>query len=215
MAEGYIIIDKATTYINENAKIGKGTVIKPNTTIEGTAVIGENSVIGPNSVICGGIIGDNVTVLMSYVNDASVGCGTTVGPFAHLRPGTVLGENCKIGNFVEIKNSGIGNGTKISHLTYIGDSDVGENVNFGCGTVTVNYDGVKKSRTTVADGAFIGCNTNLVAPVTVGKNAYTAAGSTITADVPAGALGLSRVKQTNIDGWADKKFPKKDKGKNG
>ncbi len=133
-----------------------------------------------------------------------MGSGVTVGPFAYVRPNSVIGDRVKLGDFVEIKNSRIGDGTKVAHLTYVGDSDVGKNVNFGCGTVTVNYDRAKKHRTVIEDDAFIGCNTNLVAPVTVGRGAYTAAGSTVTDDVPPQALAVARARQTNKRDWASR-----------
>ena len=133
-----------------------------------------------------------------------MGSGVTVGPFAYVRPNSVIGDRVKLGDFVEIKNSRIGDGTKVAHLTYVGDSDVGKNVNFGCGTVTVNYDRAKKHRTVIEDDAFIGCNTDLVAPVTVGRGAYTAAGSTVTDDVPPQALAVARARQTNKRDWASR-----------
>ncbi len=153
-------------------------------------VIGEGTVIYPHVVILKGV---------------RIGAGSRIGPFAYLRPGTVVGDGAKIGDFVELKNSNIGHKTSVSHLTYIGDADIGDRVNVGCGVVTVNYDGVNKHRTTVKDDAFIGCNTNLVAPVTVGKDAYTAAGSTITGEVPDGALGIARARQVNKEGWLSPK----------
>jgi bifunctional UDP-N-acetylglucosamine pyrophosphorylase/glucosamine-1-phosphate N-acetyltransferase len=140
-----------------------------------------------------------------YAHDCEVGDDAVVGPYVHLRPNTVLAKGVKIGNFVEVKNSQVGVGSKIPHLSYIGDTDMGDKVNIGSGTITVNYDGKNKNRTKIEDGAFIGCNTNLVAPVTVGKGAYVAAGSTITKNVPADALGVARSRQSNIEGWVTKK----------
>ena len=147
-------------------------------------------------------VGDFTEINASQTNESAIGSHTTVGPFAYVRPNSTIGDHVKVGDFVEIKNSVIGNGTKISHLTYVGDSDCGERVNFGCGTVTTNYDGFKKYRCTIGDDSFIGCNTNLVAPVKVGEGSYIAAGSTITDDVPADALALARTKQTVKEGWA-------------
>ena len=138
----------------------------------------------------------------SQLNESTVADRTKVGPFAYVRPHCHVGADVKVGDFVELKNSTIGDGTKISHLTYVGDTDAGAHINFGCGTVTVNYDGKKKFRTTIGDGAFIGCNTNLVAPVTVGEGAYTAAGSTVTEDVPPDALAIARARQENKEDWA-------------
>jgi len=205
LQNGVTMIDKSSTYIDFDVEIGKDTVIYPNCMIESGTVIGENCVIGPSSKITESKIGNGVSVMSSVLIQASVGDETTVGPFAYLRPNSNIGKKARIGDFVEIKNSNIGNGTKVSHLTYVGDSDVGEKVNFGCGTVTVNYDGKNKFRTTIEDNAFIGCNTNLVAPVTVKAGAYTAAGTTITKEVPADALAIGRVRQENKEGWAGKK----------
>ncbi len=154
--------------------------------IHPSTVIGAGTIVYPNTVIR---------------EDVTIGNGCSIGPFAYLRPGSRIGNHVKLGDFVEIKNSTIGDKTSVSHLTYVGDADVGGRVNFGCGTVTVNYDGAGKHRTTVKDGAFIGCNTNLVAPVTVGANAYTAAGSTITEDVPENSLAIARERQTNKLNW--------------
>lgn len=205
MTEGVTIIDPDNTYIGQDVKIETDTIILPGTTIEGKTTIGTDCVIGPNTQIVSSDIKDGVSIKMSVLMNAVVDNYTTVGPFAYLRPGANIGEHVRIGDFVEIKNSNIDDGTKVSHLTYVGDSDVGKNVNFGCGTVTANYDGVHKYRTTIKDNAFIGCNTNLVAPVTVGENAVTAAGSTINNDVPAHALSIARKRQVNIDGWSSKK----------
>lgn len=205
LQNGVTMIDKSSTYIDYGVELGIDTIIYPNCIIESGTVIGENCVIGPNSKITESRIGNGVSVMNSVLIQTSVGDDTTVGPFAYLRPNSNIGKKARIGDFVEIKNSNIGNGTKVSHLTYVGDSDVGEKVNFGCGTVTVNYDGKKKYRTTIEDNAFIGCNTNLVAPVTVKAGAYTAAGTTITKEVPSDALAIGRVRQENKEGWAGKK----------
>lgn len=201
LVNGVTIIDPETTYIDDEAVIGSDTVIYPNTNIRGNCKIGSFCEIGPNSVLTDTIIGNGVTFLNSVANGAIVGDDTTVGPFAYLRPKANIGNHVKIGDFVEVKNSNIGCGTKVSHLTYIGDSDVGKNINFGCGTITVNYDGKNKFRTVIEDDAFIGCNTNLVAPVTVKKNAFIAAGSTITDDVDENALAIARSRQTVKKNW--------------
>ena len=152
-------------------------------------------------------IGEGTTIYpCTYIHkDVKIGKECSIGPFAYIRPGSVLGDNVKIGDFVEVKNATIGAGTKLSHLTYVGDADIGERVNFGCGTVIVNYDGKSKFRSTVEDDAFIGCNTNLVSPVTVGKGAYIAAGSTITDEVPANALAIARQRQTIKENWLDRR----------
>ncbi len=195
--------------IDKNAVIGKGTVILPNTVIDGKTVIGEDCTIGPNSFLTDTKVGNNTTLNNTQSEQSVIGNGVTAGPFVHIRPDSVIKDNVHIGNFVEVKNSTVGDGSKLPHLLYVGDSDVGRDVNFGCGCVTVNYDGRNKTRTTVKDGAFIGCNTNLIAPVTIGKNAFTAAGSTITEDVPDNALALARSRQTVKEEWVSVKKPYK------
>ena len=202
-AAGVSIMDVNNTYIDPRVKIGSGTVILPGTILRGRTVIGKNCTIGPNAMIRDCTVGDETEVNASQLNESTVGAHTTVGPFAYVRPNSKIGDHVKVGDFVEIKNSVIGNGTKISHLTYVGDSDCGERINFGCGTVTTNYDGFKKFRCTIGDDAFIGCNTNLIAPVTVGNGSYIAAGSTITDEVPADSLAIARERQVNKPGWAE------------
>lgn len=199
--EGVIIPDFTGIIISDDAVIGTGTVILPNTIILSKVEIGEGCIIGPSSVLSDTKVGNKTVINFSLCFGSKIGDNTTVGPYAHLRPGSDIGNSARVGNFVEIKNSVIGDGSKISHLTYVGDSDVGKNVNFGCGCVTVNYDGKNKMRTIVEDNAFIGCNTNLIAPVKVGKNAYTAAGSTITEDVPDNSLAIARERQVNKENW--------------
>lgn len=198
---GVIFVDERAVWIDDTVKIGKGTVIEPNVYLKGDTVIGENVVIGFCTEIVNSKIGDNVDIKHSVITDSEIGEGTTVGPFAYVRPNCKVGKKVKIGDFVEIKNSNIDDGTKLAHLTYVGDADVGKNINFGCGTVVVNYDGKNKHRTVIEDNAFIGCNTNLVSPVKVGKNAFTAAGSTITEDVPANSLAIARNRQTVKEEW--------------
>ncbi|WP_312649649.1 bifunctional UDP-N-acetylglucosamine diphosphorylase/glucosamine-1-phosphate N-acetyltransferase GlmU [Proteiniclasticum sp.] len=210
MENGVTLIDPNSTYIGADVAIENDTIIYPNNLIEGNTKIGKGVTLYPNSRILDSEIGDDVTITSSVILSSRIGRNTSVGPFAYIRPDSVIGEDVKIGDFVEIKKSTIGNGTKISHLTYIGDAEVGSKVNFGCGTVVVNYDGKSKFKTVVGDNAFIGCNTNLVAPVTVHEGAFTAAGSTITEDVPAESLGIARAKQVNKDGWVRKR---KDSGK--
>lgn len=186
-----------TVTIGPDVSIGQDTVVEGGCTILGNTTIGKECTIGAFTELLDMTIGNRVKIRQSVLESASVGSDTTVGPFAYIRPNSQIGEKTRIGDFVEIKNSVIGNGTKVSHLTYVGDSDVGEGVNFGCGTVTANYDGKNKHRTTIGNGAFIGCNTNLIAPVTVGDGAMTAAGSTITDSVPDGAMAIARERQTN------------------
>ena len=205
MNNGVSFADIESAYIDETVVIGEGTFIGPCVTIEGNTVIGKNCKILQNTRIKDSIIGDEVEITASHVIESKVGDQSTVGPFAYLRPKSNIGKKCKVGDFVEVKNSTFGDGSKASHLTYIGDSDVGSNVNLGCGVVFVNYDGTNKFRSTIGDGAFIGCNTNLVSPVNVEKGAYIAAGSTVTEDVPENALCIARTRQTNIDGWAETK----------
>ena len=201
-------LDKSQVYIGPLVTVGGGTVILPGTILRGRTAIGRGCEIGPNTMIRDCVIGDRVTVNASQLNESTVADDTTVGPFAYVRPNCHVGRGVKVGDFVELKNSTIGDGTKISHLTYVGDTDAGAHINFGCGTVTVNYDGEKKFRTTIGDHAFIGCNTNLVAPVTVGEGAYTAAGSTITDNVPPQSLAIARDRQVVKKNWAAKRRKK-------
>ncbi len=205
MRNGVTIMAPAVTYIEPDVKIGQDTVIQPNVHLRGDTVIGNNVVVGANSIITNSVIHDNVDILSSVMVDAKVMEGAHIGPFAYLRPNSKIGKNVKIGDFVEIKNATLDEGTKVSHLTYVGDTDVGKNVNFGCGCVTVNYDGKKKYRSTIGDNAFIGCNTNLVSPVTVEDNAYIAAGSTITDDVPESTLAIARSRQIIKTDWKDRR----------
>ncbi|MDR0595925.1 MAG: UDP-N-acetylglucosamine diphosphorylase [Clostridiales Family XIII bacterium] len=204
------------TYVGAGVEIRAGSVIGRDCTIEKASTIissnvGDGSLIGQNSHIERAEIDNNVKIIQSTVADSRIGEGTAVGPFANIRPGSDIGEGCRIGNFVEIKNSVIGNGTKVSHLTYVGDSDVGGGVNLGCGVVFVNYDGKEKHRTRVGDGAFIGCNVNLIAPVSVEDGAYIAAGTTVTRDVPAGSLRVGRPDEKNIEGWVERRGLLKEK----
>ncbi|NCB41896.1 MAG: UDP-N-acetylglucosamine diphosphorylase [Clostridia bacterium] len=213
---GVVFVDCNNTYIDDIVKIGAGTTIYPGVIISGKTVIGENCKIGHNTRIIDSSIGDDVEIQSSEIAESSVGRGSKVGPFAYIRPNSHIGENVKLGDFVEIKNSTIGDGTKIPHLTYVGDADLGKRINLGCGVVFVNYDGTDKHRSTVENDAFIGCNTNLISPVTVGEKAYVAAGTTLTKSVPAGALAVARARQENLPGWVekrgllDKKADKKD-----
>lgn len=204
-AAGVQVIDPSAVYVDPAVTVGRGTVLLPGTILRGQTTIGENCEIGPNTMIQDCTIGNGVTVNASQLNESTVDDGAHIGPFAYVRPHCHVGAGVKVGDFVELKNSNIGSGTKISHLTYVGDTDVGSGVNFGCGTVTVNYDGSNKYRTTIGDNAFIGCNSNLVAPVKIGEGAYTAAGSTITDDVPADSLAIARTPQTIKVQWAAKR----------
>ncbi len=200
MRNGVTIADPSSTYIENNVKIGMDTYIGPNTFIMGGSVIGEECQIS-GSRIDSGIIGDTTDILNSVIVQSKVGSNVHIGPFAYLRPNSNIADNVKIGDFVEVKNTNVGKGTKVSHLTYLGDADIGERVNFGCGTVIVNYDGKKKYRCVIGDDAFIGCNTNLVSPVTVENGVFIAAGSTITDDIPANAFAIARSRQTVKTNW--------------
>ena len=193
--------------IAPDVQIGRDAQILQGTILKGKTVIGEDAVIGPNSVLENCVIGAGATVTQTYGTDVRVGEKTQVGPFARLRPGTQIGADVRVGNFVEVKNSTVGDGTKISHLSYIGDTDVGRNVNVGSGCATVNFTGKEKFRTTIGDHAFIGCDTSLVAPVRIGDRAYTGAGSTITEDVPDDALALGRARQVIKKDWVKVKNP--------
>lgn len=205
MAAGVSFVDISSAYIDDGVTIGEGTVIGPMVTLEGKTVIGKNCVIRQNTRIADSVIADGVEIENSVITESEIGEGTKVGPFAYMRPGSRVGAGCKVGDFVEIKNSTFGDGSKAAHLTYIGDSDVGRNVNLGCGVVFVNYDGKAKYRSEVADGAFIGCNSNLVSPVKVGEGAYIAAGSTVTEDVEGDALYIARAHGTKKQGWVSAK----------
>lgn len=204
MTQGVTVIDAENTYVEQDVKVGKDTIIYPGTILQGSTEIGEKCIIGPETQLKNVKCGNNCNLNRVYAIDSVIGNDNNIGPFVHIRPGTEIENNVKLGNFVEVKNSTIKSGTKLPHLIYCGDADLGENVNFGCGTVTVNFDGKEKHRTVVEDHAFIGCNTNLVAPVRVGKRAFTAAGSTITEDVPENSLAIARQRQKNIKNWVKK-----------
>lgn len=201
MMNGVTLIDPDNTYIDTEVSIGVDSVIYPNVHLEGNTVIGNNVTIFPNSYLRNAVIEDGAVIDSSKVVESKVGANSTVGPMSHLRNNTVVASNCRIGNFVEFKNTNFGEGSKCAHLTYVGDSDVGKGVNFGCGVVTVNYDGKNKFRTTIKDGAFIGSNCNLIAPVTIGENALLAAGSTITSSVENGDMGIARSRQSIKKGY--------------
>lgn len=207
MKNGVFMLDAAACSISPEAVVAPGAAVLPGCMIKGESRVGAGSVIGPDTLLENAHIGQNTKVNASQIYNSRVGDRATIGPYAHVRPQCVVGDGDRIGNFVELKNAKLGEGTKVSHLTYIGDAVVGSRVNFGCGTVTVNYDGGGKYITTVEDDVFIGCNANLMAPVTIGEGAYVAAGSTITDDVPPGALAIARERQTNKENWAREKSP--------
>lgn len=211
MLDGVSIPCTDGVIIDKSAVIGRDTVILPGTIIKEGCTIGSNCEIGPSSVLYKTAVGNNCVLNQVQSEEAVVEDSVTAGPFVHIRPHTVLRKGVHCGNFVEIKNSDIGEKTSVSHLTYIGDSDVGSGVNFGCGVVTVNFNGKEKNRCTIGNDAFIGCNTNLIAPVKVGDRAYTAAGSTITGDVPEDALAIARERQLNKENWVNIKKPYREK----
>ena len=205
MRNGVTMRNPESVYIEGGVEIDNDTEICQNVTIKSGTKIGSECVIGSGSMLDRAVIHDGVDVLSSVILESEVDEGTHVGPFAYIRPNCHVGKEVKVGDFVELKNSNIDDGTKISHLTYIGDSDVGKRVNFGCGTVTCNYDGKKKYRTTIGDDCFVGCNTNFVSPINVGDGVYIAAGSTITEDIPENSLSIARARQINKEGWKDKR----------
>ncbi|MCC5889309.1 MAG: bifunctional UDP-N-acetylglucosamine diphosphorylase/glucosamine-1-phosphate N-acetyltransferase GlmU [Alkalibacterium sp.] len=201
MRNGVTLVDPDQTYIESDVVIGQDTVVEPGVYLKGQTVIGEDSFIGAHSIIEDSEIGSQVKVRSSLIESSKMGDNSDVGPNSHLRPDTVLEEKVHVGNFVEIKKSTLGKNTKVGHLTYVGDATLGENINLGCGTVFVNYDGKQKHHIEVGDNSFIGCNTNLIAPVSVESNTYIAAGSTITDTVPSEALAIARVRQVNKEGY--------------
>jgi len=210
MAAGVTIEDPATTYIDPDVEIGMDTIIHPGVSLEGRTTIGTACEIHSGVRIVNSQLGDRVTVLNHcLINNSTVASHSSIGPFAHLRTDVSIGERAKVGNFVELKKTALGSGSKSMHLSYLGDATIGAGVNIGAGTITCNYDGTTKSQTTIEDGAFIGSDTQLIAPVTVGKGAYVGSGTTIREDVPAGALAVSAGKQRNLEGWVDKKTDRK------
>lgn len=202
---GVTVVDPATTYVDVDVEVEADARLLPGTILEAGTQVGPRAVVGPNTHLVACVVGADATVHTTRGEQAVIGDGASVGPFTHLRAGTHLGGGTKVGAFAETKNATLGEGSKVPHLAYVGDATVGEGVNIGCGTITVNYDGKVKSHTTVEDGAFIGCDTMLVAPVTIGAGAYTAAGSTITDDVPPGSLAIARARQTVKEGWAERR----------
>jgi bifunctional UDP-N-acetylglucosamine pyrophosphorylase/glucosamine-1-phosphate N-acetyltransferase len=216
MLSGVTIVDPKTTYVDRSVEVGKDTVLYPNCYLQGKTRIGERCIIEPNSKISDSIIGNDVTIRpSSVITESKIEEGAIIGPFAHLRPLSEIKKKAKIGNFVEVKKSVIGKGSKANHLAYIGDSLLGEGVNIGAGTIFCNYDGFEKHQTIVGDRVFVGSNVELVAPVTVGNGSTIGAGTTVTKDIPDGALAISRVKQKNIKGWSKKIEHRRKKNKEG
>ena len=204
MDEGVTFIDPDSCTLSEGCRFGRDVVIEPQTHLRGNCRIGDNCKLGPGSLLEDATLGDSVSVVHSVVREAKVGNDVAIGPFAHLRPAADVGNDCRIGNFVEVKKSQLGAGTKVNHLSYIGDAELGEKVNVGAGTITANYDGVNKHRTVIGDNSKTGANSVLVAPVTIGDQVTIGAGSTITKNVPDGALSLGRAKQMTKEGWASR-----------
>ncbi|MFN7017211.1 MAG: bifunctional UDP-N-acetylglucosamine diphosphorylase/glucosamine-1-phosphate N-acetyltransferase GlmU [Fimbriimonadales bacterium] len=203
--DGVTVVDPATTYIEPTVQIGRDTVIEPNTHLRGNTIIGTNCTLGPDLYLQDSIVGDNCHLFRSHIIQARIDSDVSVGPFAHIRPGTVLHTGVRVGDFVEIKNVEIGEGTKVLHLTYLGDATVGKGTNIGAGTITCNYDGERKHRTVIGDGVFVGSHATLIAPLTIGDGAYIAASSPITDDVPPESLAIARCYQTIKEGWVRKR----------
>ncbi len=215
MLSGVTIIDPRTTYVDRTAEVGKDTILYPNCHLQGKTRIGERCIIEPNSKVSDSLIGDEVTIRAnSVITESKIEDGAIIGPFAHLRPLSEIKAKAKIGNFVEVKKSIIGKGSKANHLSYIGDSFLGESVNIGAGTIFCNYNGFEKHQTIIGDRVFVGSNVELVAPVKVGNDSSIGAGTTVTKDVPNGALAISRVKQKNIKGWSKKVVYRRKKMRN-
>lgn len=203
LAAGVIMMDPAAVYVEDDVTVGAGTLLLPGTILRGRTVIGENCCIGPQTMITDSTIEDGCTVNSSQCEESLIERDCQIGPYTHIRPHCTVGEGSKIGAFVQLKNCNLGRGTKMAHLTYVGDSDVGEECNFGCGTITCNYDGFKKHRTTIGSHVFVGCNTNFIAPVAVEDGAFIAAGTTVSEDVPEDALVIGRARQEVKESWAE------------
>lgn len=203
LAAGVIMMDPAAVYVEEDVTVGAGTLLLPGTILRGKTVVGENCCIGPQVMLTGCVVEEGCTINASQCEESTIGKNCQIGPYTHIRPHCVVGEGSKIGAFVQLKNCNLGKGTKMAHLTYVGDSDVGDGCNFGCGTVTCNYDGFHKHRTTIGSHVFVGCNTNFVAPVTVEDGAFIAAGTTVTDLVPEDAMVIGRTRQEVKEGWAE------------
>ncbi|GAA3126512.1 bifunctional UDP-N-acetylglucosamine diphosphorylase/glucosamine-1-phosphate N-acetyltransferase GlmU [Planomonospora alba] len=207
MRAGVTVVDPASTWVDVDVVLGRDVVIHPGTQLQGRTVVAEGAEVGPASTLTDTVVGEGAVVRNAVCVEAEIGPEATVGPYAYLRPGTVLARKAKAGTYVEMKNARVGEGSKVPHLSYVGDATIGAGANIGASSVFVNYDGVNKHHTTVGDHAFVGCDTMLVAPVNIGDGAYTAAGSVIDSDVPAGAIGVARGRQRNIEGWTVRKRP--------
>ena len=206
---GVIMMDPAAVYVEEEVTVGAGTLLLPGTILRGKTVIGENCQIGPQTMLTSCTVEDGCTINASQCEESVIEQGCEIGPYTHIRPHCTVGAGSKIGAFVQLKNCRLGSGTKMAHLTYVGDSDVGEDCNFGCGAVTCNYDGFQKHRTTIGSHVFVGCNTNFVPPVTIGDGAFIAAGTTVTGDIPENAMAIGRARQEVKPDWAEENRRKK------
>jgi bifunctional UDP-N-acetylglucosamine pyrophosphorylase / glucosamine-1-phosphate N-acetyltransferase len=214
MKDGVTVIDPAVTYLDEGVEVGADCVLEPMVSLRGKTTLGKDVEVGQGSILVDVEVEDGARILpYCHLTGSKIGKGAIVGPFARLRPGADIRENAHVGNFVELKKSVLGKGSKANHLTYLGDAVIGEGCNIGAGTITCNYDGANKFVTTIEDGAFVGSDTQLIAPLTVGKGAYVGTGTTVREDVPPGSLAVSAGKQRNIEGWVEKKAPKKATGK--
>jgi bifunctional UDP-N-acetylglucosamine pyrophosphorylase/glucosamine-1-phosphate N-acetyltransferase len=207
MRAGVTLMDPATTWIDVTVTVGLDATIEPNTQLRGATVIADGALVGPDTTLTDVTVGAGAHVVRTHGSNANIGAAASVGPFAYLRPGTELGDAAKIGTFVETKNARIGRSSKVPHLSYVGDATIGEHANIGAATIFVNYDGVNKHHTTIGDGAFVGCDTSLIAPATVGDGAYIAAGSAISGTVAPGVLAVTRAPLRTIDGWVARKRP--------
>ena len=208
---GVEMMDPAAVYVEDTVTVGEGTLLLPGTILRGNTVVGKNCCLGPNVMLTNCTVEDEVTINASQCEESTIQQGCQIGPYTHIRPHCVVGKGSKIGAFVQLKNCNLGEGTKMAHLTYVGDSDVGDHCNFGCGTVTCNYDGFQKFRTTIGSNVFVGCNTNFVPPVTIGDGAYIAAATTVTEDIPGDAMAIGRARQMVKPGWAADNREKKGK----
>ena len=206
---GVLMMDPSAVYVEDDVTVGAGTLLLPGTILRGKTVIGENCCIGPQVMLTDCVVEEGCTINASQCEESTIERDCQIGPYTHIRPHCVVGAGSKIGAFVQLKNCNLGAGTKMAHLTYVGDSDVGEDCNFGCGTVTCNYDGFQKHRTTIGSHVFVGCNTNFVAPVTVEDGTFIAAGTTVTQDVPEDAMAIGRARQEIKGGWAEENRRKK------
>ena len=211
LASGVMMMDPSAVYVEDSVTVGEGTLLLPGTILRGETSVGRNCTIGPNTMLTNCTVGENVVINASQCEDSTIEQNCELGPYTHVRPHCVVGEGSKLGAFVQVKNSNLGKGTSMSHLTYVGDSDVGDGCNFGCGVITCNYDGFVKSRTKIGSHVFVGCNTNFVPPVTVGDGAFIAAATTVTEDIPDNALSIGRARQQNREGWAQRNREKHSK----